>query len=45
MIFQVHVDLLKQQQQGMKILIGVHKLDFCKVSALRRSTFKQLRQI
>ncbi|RLN90131.1 hypothetical protein BBJ28_00020533, partial [Nothophytophthora sp. Chile5] len=27
---EAHVEILKRQQDGMKIIVGVHKLDFCK---------------
>ncbi|KAG1690376.1 hypothetical protein DVH05_028162 [Phytophthora capsici] len=27
---EAHVEMLKRQQDGMKIIVGVHKLDFCK---------------
>ncbi|EEY58496.1 trehalose-phosphatase, putative [Phytophthora infestans T30-4] len=27
---ETHVEILKRQQDGMKIIVGVHKLDFCK---------------
>ncbi|KAG7376706.1 hypothetical protein PHYPSEUDO_012861 [Phytophthora pseudosyringae] len=27
---EAHVEMLQRQQDGMKIIVGVHKLDFCK---------------
>ena len=27
---EAQVEMLKRQQDGLKIIVGVHKLDFCK---------------